>query len=194
MPGTPATHPSAEDLQSFGLGKLNDAAAEVILRHLENCPDCHKQVAALSGDSFLDKLRAARGRSSTPTPARSLSGVARILQPTREPRNPPPMVEGLPPELVNSTQYEVMRELGRGGMGVVYLAKNGPKSGQDYVESTRAGPSRRCGRSWSRSRRKSCIMRSTSSSSWRRWRCPASCSPRFWSGSAGCVWRKRRVY
>src|SRR5438309_1633075 len=50
------SHPSADVLRAFGLGKLDDAAAETVLNHLDTCPECRGEVAALSGDSFLDRL------------------------------------------------------------------------------------------------------------------------------------------
>ena len=54
-----STHPSADVLKAFALGKLNDSSSEVVLSHLDQCPACRQEVASQSGDDFLNRLRQA---------------------------------------------------------------------------------------------------------------------------------------
>ncbi len=118
-----ALHPTEQTLSDFSLGKLDDGQAELINNHLNECPDCQRLVAEMSSDSFLGRLQGVHGRLETgPVMGSSLAGLSRIAG---EPASvEPPPASSLPPGLADHPDYEVVRELGQGGMGTVYLAQN----------------------------------------------------------------------
>jgi len=140
-----ATHcPTAEQLQAFSLGRLSEHESDTFLDHIRDCKTCqsHLETVADDQDSLVAALRSPDDSAPYDAEPGCQTALAKALAALALADAGEIGNEAAgntePPLPIRIGEYEIVRPLGRGGMGSVFLARH-TKLGREVAVKLLAG-------------------------------------------------------